>query len=184
MPKVFATENANRVPAAALWLTNIIVQLIRHITYFSRDAFALMLNLTSAMWLIPYLFVAAYGFKVSNAANPTILIRRASARSDHSFSRGGIYRIHDLCRRHEVHPALGSTLCARDGALHSARGVNKTPRYSRQWTWVIFAIAIIGALVGVYGLISGLYSKSLRGVHHDECKRSKVRRALGGRQTS
>ena len=27
MPKVFATENANKVPAAALWLTNIVVQL-------------------------------------------------------------------------------------------------------------------------------------------------------------
>src|SRR5689334_12224573 len=65
MPKLFATENANRVPAAALLLTNIVVQLIVMSTYFSRDAFALMLSLTSAMSLIPYLFVAAYGFQVS-----------------------------------------------------------------------------------------------------------------------
>ena len=41
------------------------VQLIVITTYWSRDAFALMLNLTSAMSLIPYLFVAAYGFKLS-----------------------------------------------------------------------------------------------------------------------
>ncbi|WP_256330656.1 basic amino acid/polyamine antiporter, partial [Variovorax sp. YR216] len=61
MPAVFARENANKVPANALWLTNIIVQLIVITTYWSRDAFALMLNLTSAMSLIPYLFVAAYG---------------------------------------------------------------------------------------------------------------------------
>ena len=27
MPKMFATENENKVPAAALWLTNIVVQL-------------------------------------------------------------------------------------------------------------------------------------------------------------
>src|SRR5699024_2727177 len=43
MPKLFATENANNVPAAALWLSNIIVQLIVISTYWSRDAFGLML---------------------------------------------------------------------------------------------------------------------------------------------
>ena len=62
MPAIFAKENANKVPANALWLTNIVVQLFVISTFFSRDAFALMLNLTSAMSLIPYLFVAAYGF--------------------------------------------------------------------------------------------------------------------------
>ena len=49
------------MPVAALWLTNIVVQLFVITTYWSRDAFALMLNLTSAMALIPYLLVAGYG---------------------------------------------------------------------------------------------------------------------------
>src|SRR5690606_34533802 len=62
MPKVFSTENANKVPAAALWMTNVIVQLFVISTYWSQDAFSLMLNLTSAMSLIPYFLVAAYGF--------------------------------------------------------------------------------------------------------------------------
>ncbi len=65
MPKLFATENANAVPAAALWLTNIIVQLIVISTYWSQDAFALMLNLTSSMSLIPYLLVALYGLQLA-----------------------------------------------------------------------------------------------------------------------
>src|SRR4029434_3591131 len=60
MPKVFATENDNKVPAAALWLTNIVVQLFVISTYWSNDAFALMLNLTSVMALIPFFLVAAY----------------------------------------------------------------------------------------------------------------------------
>jgi arginine:ornithine antiporter/lysine permease len=62
MPKVFATENANKVPAAALWLTNIVVQFFVITTYWSRDAFTLMLSLTSVMALIPFLLVALYGF--------------------------------------------------------------------------------------------------------------------------
>src|SRR6185436_1271442 len=60
MPALFGTENANKVPAAALWLTNVIVQLFVISTYWSQDAFALMLNLTSVMSLIPFFLVAAY----------------------------------------------------------------------------------------------------------------------------
>ncbi|WP_321932320.1 amino acid permease, partial [Paraburkholderia guartelaensis] len=66
MPAVFARENANNVPANALWITNIVVQILVASTYFSRDAFTLMLNLTSSMSLFPYLFVAAYGWIVAN----------------------------------------------------------------------------------------------------------------------
>lgn len=65
MPAIFARENANGVPSAALWATNIIIQLIVITTYWSRDAFSLMLNLTSAMSLIPFLLVAAYGLKIT-----------------------------------------------------------------------------------------------------------------------
>jgi arginine:ornithine antiporter/lysine permease len=68
MPRLFGTENQNKVPAAALWLTNIVVQLFVISTYWSQDAFALMLNLTSAMSLIPYMFVAAFGFMLARRA--------------------------------------------------------------------------------------------------------------------
>ena len=67
MPAVFAKENKNKVPATALWVTNIVVQLFVITTYWSRDAFALMLNLTSAMALIPFLFVAAYGLMLDQS---------------------------------------------------------------------------------------------------------------------
>ena len=46
-------------------MTSIVVQLIVITTYWSRDAFSLMLNLTSATTLIPYLFVAAYGLLIA-----------------------------------------------------------------------------------------------------------------------
>jgi arginine:ornithine antiporter/lysine permease len=65
MPKVFATENKNKVPAAALWLTNIVVQLFVISTYWSRDAFTLFLNLTSVMALIPFFLAALYGVLVA-----------------------------------------------------------------------------------------------------------------------
>ena len=65
MPRIFASENVNKVPAAALWLTNIVVQLFVISTYWSQNAFHLMLELTSSMTLIPYLLVAGYGLLVA-----------------------------------------------------------------------------------------------------------------------
>ena len=65
MPKAFAKVNKNDVPVVALWVTSIVIQIIVITTYWSRDAFSLMLNLTSATTLIPYLFVAAYGLMIA-----------------------------------------------------------------------------------------------------------------------
>jgi len=61
MPRLFSGQNANSVPANALWLTNIIVSLFIISTYWSRDAFNFMLNMTSVTSLLPYLLVAGYG---------------------------------------------------------------------------------------------------------------------------
>lgn len=65
MPRAFAGENARGVPAAALWLTNGLIQLFLLVTWFAEYAFILALKMTSAMTLVPYLFVAAYGFKLA-----------------------------------------------------------------------------------------------------------------------
>ncbi len=65
MPKLFAAQNDNRVPANALWLTNIIVSLFVISTYWSADAFNFMLDMTSVTSLLPYLLVAAYGVLIA-----------------------------------------------------------------------------------------------------------------------
>jgi arginine:ornithine antiporter/lysine permease len=65
MPRFLARENARKVPAAALWLTNIVIQLFLLVSFYAEYAFILALKMTSAMTLIPYLLVAAYGFKLA-----------------------------------------------------------------------------------------------------------------------
>ena len=65
MPKVFATENSNAVPSAAVWLTNIFIQVFLILTLFTDYAFQLALELTSSLTLIPYLLVGAYGLKLA-----------------------------------------------------------------------------------------------------------------------
>jgi arginine:ornithine antiporter/lysine permease len=65
MPSFLAYENARKVPAGALWLTNIVIQTFLLVTYFAEYAFTLALKMTSSMTLIPYLLVAAYGLKLA-----------------------------------------------------------------------------------------------------------------------
>jgi len=65
MPSFLAQENANGVPHAALWMTNIVIQAFLLVTWFAEYAFTVALKMTSAMTLLPYLLVAAYGFKLA-----------------------------------------------------------------------------------------------------------------------
>ena len=77
------------VPSAALWITNIVIQSFVVVTYFAEYAFTLALKMTSAMTLIPYLLVAAYGFEArvdardlrDRSAGPQQGCRRQRARA-------------------------------------------------------------------------------------------------------
>jgi arginine:ornithine antiporter/lysine permease len=64
-PKYFEKTNEAKVPVNSLLLTNIVVQVFLIITMFTTYAFQLALELTSALTLIPYLLVAAYGLKLA-----------------------------------------------------------------------------------------------------------------------
>jgi arginine:ornithine antiporter/lysine permease len=65
MPSFLSRENANGVPHAALWMTNLTIQAFLIVTWFAEYAFTIALKMTSSMTLLPYLLVAAYGFKLA-----------------------------------------------------------------------------------------------------------------------
>jgi len=65
MPSFLARENRKGVPVAALWLTNCAIQGFLIVTWFAEHAFFIALKMTSAMTLLPYLLVAAYGLKLA-----------------------------------------------------------------------------------------------------------------------
>jgi dsDNA-specific endonuclease/ATPase MutS2 len=65
MPSFLGRENRHGVPAAALWLSNGIVQLFLIVTLFTEDTFVLLKNMASSMSLMPYFFVAAFGLMLT-----------------------------------------------------------------------------------------------------------------------
>jgi arginine:ornithine antiporter / lysine permease len=156
MPKIFASENANKVPAAALWLTNIVVQLIVMSTYFSRDAFSLMLNLTSAMSLIPYLFVAAYGFKVSQRGETYDTHPEGRQRDLIMAGVATVYTAFMIYAGGMKFIVLSAVLYGPGTALYIWARREQNQTVFKPVDWAIFVIAMIGALFGVYALATGM----------------------------
>jgi arginine:ornithine antiporter/lysine permease len=156
MPSVFARENKNKVPVAALWMTNIIVQIIVITTYWSRDAFSLMLNLTSAMTLIPFLLVAAYALLV-NRRGETYEVRPEERTRDFIIAAvATFYTAFLIYAGGMKFVLLSAVLYAPGTALYfwTRREQNK-PVFTKLSDWILFALAVIGALVGIHGLATG-----------------------------
>jgi arginine:ornithine antiporter/lysine permease len=65
MPRFLGRTNAADSPAAALLATTVLVQAMLFVTLVSDDAFNFMLNMTSALSLIPLLLAAGYALKVA-----------------------------------------------------------------------------------------------------------------------
>lgn len=156
MPKAFARTNANGVPVTAMWWTSIIIQIIVITTYWSRDAFTLMLNLTSATTLIPYFLVAAYGFMLARRGE-TYQLRPEERQRD--LVLGGIavvYTLFMLWAGGLRYILLAALLFAPGTILYFiARREQGKPVFDKTSDWVIFGLIVAAALYGVYGLASG-----------------------------
>jgi arginine:ornithine antiporter / lysine permease len=156
MPKAFARENKNRVPAVALWLSNIVVQLIVITTYFSRDAFSLMLNLTSAMTLFPYLFVAAYGFQVSRRGESYDTRPEERTRDLIIAGIAVVYTAFMIYAGGLKFILLAAILYAPGTVLYIWARREQNTKVFKPSDVAIYAVVILCAIAAVYGLATGL----------------------------
>lgn len=156
MPRLFGTENANKVPAAALWLTNIVVQVFVISTYWSRDAFALMLNLTSAMSLIPYLFVAAFGLLLARRAETYDVRPQERSRDLAIAAIACIYTLFMIAAGGLKFVLLSALLYAPGTLLYFwARREQNKQVFNTSVDWAIFAAAVVGCIAAIVGLSTG-----------------------------
>ncbi len=65
VPRIFARENARRVPAPALWLSSATVQAFLLLSLHAEEAYVRWFELTSAMILVPYLLVGAFAAQLA-----------------------------------------------------------------------------------------------------------------------
>ncbi|MGX5732921.1 basic amino acid/polyamine antiporter [Bosea thiooxidans] len=155
MPRVLARENSNKVPEAALWLTNGIIQLFLISTLFSQDAFTLMVKLTSSMVLVPYLLVAAYAFLVAQRGD-TYASRPKERPRDLIFA--GIATAYTALLIYAAglkFLLLSAILYTLGTVLYlQIRREQQKPLFTLG-EWLVFAAALAGCLLGIHGLAMG-----------------------------
>jgi len=133
-----------------------VVQLFVISTYWSTDAFALMLNLTSAMSLIPYLLVAGYATLIANRGETYETNPRDRRRDLIVAAIAVIYTAFMIFAGGAKFILLSAILYAPGTALYIwARREQGKKVFTTPVEWVIFLVAALGCLVGLYGLATG-----------------------------
>ena len=155
MPKVFSTENQNKVPAAALWLTNIVVQFFVITTYWSQDAFSLMLNLTSVMALIPFFLVALYGFLVAKRGETYQTRPEERTRDLIIAGIAVIYTAFLIYAAGMKFLMLSAILYGPGTVLYFWTRREQNKKMFTPIEWVIFLVAAVRAVIGIHGLVTG-----------------------------
>ncbi|MCP1465146.1 arginine-ornithine antiporter [Pseudomonas sp. S3E17] len=155
MPEFLRKENANHVPANALWLTNAMVQIFLVITLFSASTYLSLIYLATSMILVPYLWSAAYALLLA-VRGETYENALKERRKDLFIGAIALIYAVWLLYAGGVKYLLLSALLYAPGAILFAKAKHELgkPIFTNVEK-LIFAAVVIGALVAAYGLYDG-----------------------------
>jgi len=155
MPAFLGRENQNDVPASALLMTSVLIQIVLIATLFSDDAFTFALSLCSHLSLIPYFLSAAFLWK---------LVQTGESYETDGGGRGkdrivGIlavgYTIFLLFAAGMKFMLLGLLIYVPGTILYVMTRREQRAKLFTPAEWALFAVAVIGAVVGLHGLVTG-----------------------------
>lgn len=155
MPAFLARENRHGVPSAALWLTNIVVQVFLILTVFARAAFDLTLDMTSAMTLVPYVLAAGFAVQVTRRPGAGEPVERSRGRDLLWGSVATLYTLFMLSSGGLKHLLLASILFAPGTLLFVRARREQGERLFTPVEAVLCAAVVVAAVVGVYMIASG-----------------------------
>lgn len=155
MPAFLRRENANQVPANALWLTNAMVQIFLVITLFSNSTYLSLIYLATSMILVPYLWSAAYAVLLA-VRSETYQQALAERRKDLFIGSIALLYAIWLLYAGGVKYLLLSALLYAPGAILFAKAKREVgqPVFTPVEK-LIFAAVVVGALVAAFGLYDG-----------------------------
>ncbi|HEY2332811.1 MAG TPA: amino acid permease [Acidimicrobiales bacterium] len=155
MPRFLRRTNAAEAPVSALVMTTILIQAMLVVTLVSEDAFNFMLNMTSALTLIPFLLVALYAVKL-------VITRETYREQPAGFRRdvvvgvlATIYTTFLLYAAGPKYMLLSLIIYAPGTVLFVLSRREQDRTIFSPGELVIPAVSIIGAVVGVIGLATG-----------------------------
>lgn len=155
MPEFLRRENANHVPANALWLTNAMVQLFLIVTLFNNSTYLSLIYLATSMILVPYFWSAAYAVLLPLWGET---YEQDASERGKDLAIAGLALVYAtwLLYAGGVKYLLLSALLYAPGAILFAKAKHELgqPVFTPVEK-LIFAAVVIGALVAAYGLYDG-----------------------------
>ncbi|WP_421700565.1 basic amino acid/polyamine antiporter [Ancylobacter sp.] len=158
MPAFLAAENPNKVPFAALWLTNLLVQVFLILTLFSEQAFLLALKLTSSMILLPYLLVAAYALKLAWSGDTYAEMPKGRAGDLVRAGLATLYTVGLIYAGGLKFLLLSLVIYAPGTVLFILAQRERGHRVFTPMERLLFAAAAAGAVIAIFGLATGRIS--------------------------
>jgi arginine:ornithine antiporter/lysine permease len=155
MPKLFAAENAQGVPANALWLTNIVVSLFVISTYFSQDAFNFMLDMTSVTALLPYLLVAGYGVLIARRGEGYEATPKERGRDQIVAWVAVLYTLVMFLAAGLKYVLLLAVLLVPGTILYFWARREQKLRLFTTPELIVFGVTLVAGVIGTWGLLSG-----------------------------
>jgi arginine:ornithine antiporter/lysine permease len=156
MPAFLRKENANNVPANALWMTNAMVQVFLLITLFSKSTYLSLIYLSTSMILVPYFWSVSYALLLA-VRGESYEQAPAQVRSKDMIiaSIGVIYALWLLYAGGIKYLLLSALLYAPGAILFAkAKRESNSPVFT-SIERLIFAAVVIAAVVAAVGLYRG-----------------------------
>lgn len=153
MPKALAKQNARGVPANAMWLTSIMVQIFLLLTLYSKASYLALISLSTAMILLPYLFSAIYGLVLAVRHEGVQGTLRPIDLPVTAFAT--IYCIWLLYAAGPKYLFLSSLLYAPGALLYIVAKRERGARVFRGFELALFIAMVLLALLAVYLLVVG-----------------------------
>jgi len=153
MPKALAKLNSRHVPANAMWLTSIMVQIFLLVTLFSKASYLALISLSTAMILLPYLFSAIYGLILALRHEGVPGTLRAIDLPITLFAT--VYCLWLLYAAGPKYLFLSSLLYAPGALLFAWAKKEHGARMFRGFELAIFIALVLLALLSIYLLVAG-----------------------------
>ncbi|MFZ3573354.1 basic amino acid/polyamine antiporter [Streptomyces sp. BH097] len=158
MPRFLRRANAADVPVPALLMTTILIQVVLVVTAFSDDAFNFALDLTSALSLIPYLLAAGFAAKIGMRPDPLTTGGRTSNRELTIACVAVIYTAFLLYAAGLKFVLVSLIFYAPATILFVMARREQGRRLFSPREFVILAVSVIGAVLGIVALAAGWIS--------------------------
>lgn len=155
MPRFLRRVNGAEAPAASVILSTILIQVMLLVTMASENAFDFALNMTSALTLFPFLLAAGYALKLG-VTRETYEERPTGRNRELVVAAiATLYTAFLLYAAGPKYMLLAMVIYAPGTALFVQARREQDRRPFSPGELVVFAVSVVGAVVGVVALVAG-----------------------------